>query len=237
MCHTSKDLAQRHCEALLASCRLPEMTSARDREPSLHHMQPQHPQASHQSSSSQHMQQQLHGQQLAQKLQGHDDSDHPSSAAIALPNSDRALAANSQSDTNHQSDRHHQKASHAHFADDDDIAADSRITGRNESITAVRSAAGGESISHAQGTFWKGLDAEGSHRTAAGFCHICTPHIADTCLHLCSSSSKVVSAICSCVHQSSQQSMHLQCSDENGTETLVCKSAASMPLTTSCCTI
>jgi len=52
---------------------------------------------------------------------------------------------------------------HAHFAEDVD---DDSITGRNESITAVR---GGEaSSSQAEGTFWKRLDANGSFTSDPG---------------------------------------------------------------------
>ena len=54
---------------------------------------------------------------------------------------------------------------HAHFAADDDDSSAQHGTERNESITAVRGAAGG---SHAAGTFWQGLDAEGTSTTATG---------------------------------------------------------------------
>lgn len=179
------------------------MTAARDRDhasSSQQLMQPQHPQAAHHSSSCQHVQQQLHGQQLAQKLQqklqGHDNSDQPNSAATALSTSDTSPAM-----PDHHLDSHHHKASHAHFADDDVSAADSGVTGRNKSITAVR-AAGGEGISHAEGTFWKELDADGSHRTAAGFCYICMSYIPDACIDLCRSLLNLVSAIHSCMDQS-----------------------------------
>lgn len=149
------------------------MNSAKEREhssSSQHHPQTQHPQASS-PSSSQHVQP-LQGQQLVEKLQhklqGHKASISPAAAATAPMDSDTALAASSQPHTDHHSDRRHHKASHAHFADDDSNAVDDTVTGRNESITAVRGAAGGESSSHAEGSFWKGLDAEGSYRGASG---------------------------------------------------------------------
>ena len=105
-------------------------------------------------------------QKLQQKLQGQEDITGPRSTAATI---DTALAA-SQPHTDYHSDRRHHKASHAHFADDDNDALDDGFTERNESITAVRGAARGEGVSQAEGTFWKGLDAEGSSTAATGWC-------------------------------------------------------------------
>ena len=105
-------------------------------------------------------------QKLQQKLQGQEDISGPRSTAAPA---DSALAA-SQPHTDHYSGRRHHKASHAHFADDDSNALDDGFTERSESITAVRGAARGEGGSHAEGTFWKRLDAEGSSIAATGWC-------------------------------------------------------------------
>lgn len=103
-------------------------------------------------------------QKLQQKLQGQEDKSGPTSTPAAA----HAALAASQPPTDHHSDRRHHKASHAHFADDDSNALDDRLTERNESITAVRGAAEREGGSHAEGTFWKRLDAEGSSTAATG---------------------------------------------------------------------
>ena len=105
-------------------------------------------------------------QKLQQKLQGQEDISGPGTTAAAL---DTALAA-SQPHTDHHSDRRHHKASHAHFAEDDSNTLADGFTERYESITAVRSAARGEGDSHAEGLFWKRLDAEGSSIAATGWC-------------------------------------------------------------------
>lgn len=143
--------------------RLPELTPARDRDhssSSQHHMQPQHPQA---SESPQ-------GQQLVEKLQGDGASTR---AVTTAPADDKtALAADSQRHSDHQADRRPHTGAHAHFADEfvgklDDVdTAVDNVTGRNESITAVRGGAAGPS--HAEGTFWARLDAEGAYTSASG---------------------------------------------------------------------
>ena len=149
--------------------RLPELTPARDRDhssSSQHHMQPQHPQA---SESPQ-------GQQLVEKLQGDGASTRAVTTAPAddktAPADDKtALAADSQRHSDHQPDRRPHTGPHAHFADEfvgklDDVDTADNVTGRNESITAVRGGAAGPS--HAEGTFWARLDAEGAYTSASG---------------------------------------------------------------------
>lgn len=123
-------------------------------------MQPLHPQA-----SEAQLPQQVQGQQLAEKLQHKLQGDSTGSRAVATApaESETALAADSQLQMDTQTDRRHHKMAHAHFAEDVD---DDSITGRNESITAVR---GGEaSSSQAEGTFWKRLDANGSFTSDPG---------------------------------------------------------------------
>ena len=158
------------------ACRLPELSSVRDREHSSS-SQLHHPQA---SRPSQHMQQPQSDQlvqKLQQKLQGQEDVSGPTSTAASI---DTALAA-SQPHTDHHSDRRHHKASHAHFADDDSNTPGDGVTERNESITAVRGAPRGEEGSHAEGTFWKRLDGEGSSKAATGWCpYIENKHVVQT---------------------------------------------------------
>ncbi len=113
-------------------------------------MQPLHPQA-----SEAQLLQQVQSQQLAEKLQHKLQGDSAGT--------ETAFAADSQLQTDAQADRRHHKMAHAHFADDAD---DDSITGRNESITAVR---GGEAgSSQAEGSFWKRLDANGSFTSESG---------------------------------------------------------------------
>ena len=116
---------------------------------------------------------QPHGQQFAeqlqQKLQGQDNSHKSSTSTVATADADLTLAATSQPGTAHQNDVRHHKASHAHFADHDDSnAMDKAVTGRHESITAVRPAAGKGSFSHAEGSFWRTVDAGPSYSAASG---------------------------------------------------------------------
>lgn len=144
-----------------AICRLPELSAARHREHSSS-AQPHHPEASRPSEHMQQPQGEQLVQKLQQKLQGQGDSSGPTAA-------DTALAA-IQPQTDHQSVKQHHKGSHAHFADNDSNALDDGFTERNESITAVRGAARGEGGSHAEGTFWKKLDSEGSSIAATGWC-------------------------------------------------------------------
>lgn len=123
-------------------------------------MQPLHPQA-----SEAQLPQQVQGQQFAEKLQHKLQGDSTGSRAVvtAPAGTETALAADSQLQMDTQLDRRHHKMAHAHFAEDVD---DDSITGRNESITAVR---GGEaSSSQAEGSFWKRLDANGSFTSDAG---------------------------------------------------------------------
>lgn len=123
-------------------------------------MQPLHPQA-----SEAQLPQQVQGQQLAEKLQHKLQGDSVGSRAIvtASAQTETALAADSQLQTDTQADRRHHKMAHAHFADDVD---DDSITGRSESITATR---GGEAgSSQAEGSFWKRLDANGSFTSESG---------------------------------------------------------------------
>ncbi len=114
----------------------------------------------------------MQGQQLAEKVQQKLQSDSASIGAVAAAPADAesALAVNEQLHTDHHSDRRHHKGSHAHFAEESNSALEDAdgdsITGRNESITAVRGGVAG--TSRAEGTFWKGLDAEGSYRAVPG---------------------------------------------------------------------
>jgi len=120
----------------------------------------------------------VQGQQLAEKLQHKLQGDSAGSRAVgtAPAGTETALAADSQLQTDTQANRRHHKMAHAHFADDVD---DDSITGRNESITAVR---GGEAgSSQAEGSFWKRLDANGSFTSESGaalmfsgICRICS---------------------------------------------------------------
>lgn len=147
-------------ECSICCCRLPELKDRDHSSSSQHHMQPLHPQA-----SEAQLPQQVQGQQLAEKLQHKLQGDSTGSRAVATApaESETALAADSQLQMDTQTDRRHHKMAHAHFAEDVD---DDSITGRNESITAVR---GGEaSSSQAEGTFWKRLDANGSFTSDPG---------------------------------------------------------------------
>lgn len=154
-------------ECSICCCRLPELKDRDHSSSSQHHMQPLHPQA-----SEAQLPQQVQGQQLAEKLQHKLQGDSTGSRAVATApadpaaapaDSETALAADSQLQMDTQTDRRHHKMAHAHFAEDVD---DDSITGRNESITAVR---GGEaSSSQAEGTFWKRLDANGSFTSDPG---------------------------------------------------------------------
>ena len=123
-------------------------------------MQPLHAQASEAQLS-----QQVQGQHLAEKLQHKLQGDSAGSRAVATApaGTETALVADSQLQTDTQADRRRHKMAHAHFAEDVD---DDSITGRNESITAVR---GGEAdSSQAEGSFWKRLDANGSFTSDPG---------------------------------------------------------------------
>lgn len=137
-------------ECSICCCRLPELKDRDHSSSSQHHMQPLHPQA-----SEAQLLQQVQSQQLAEKLQHKLQGDSAGT--------ETAFAADSQLQTDAQADRRHHKMAHAHFADDAD---DNSITGRNESITAVR---GGEAgSSQAEGSFWKRLDANGSFTSESG---------------------------------------------------------------------
>ena len=143
----------------ICCCRLPELKD-RDYSSSQRHMQPLHPQV-----SEAQLPQQVQGQQLAEKLQHKLQGDSAGSRAVgtAPAETETALAADSQLQMDTQMDRRHHKMAHAHFADDVD---DDSITGRNESITAVR---GGEKgSSQVEGSFWKRLDANGSFTSDSG---------------------------------------------------------------------
>lgn len=147
-------------ERSICCCRLPELKDRDHSSSSQHHMQPLHPQA-----SEAQLPQQVQGQQLAEKLQHKLQGDSAGSRAIvtAPAQTETALAADSQLQTDTQADRRHHKMAHAHFADDVD---DDSITGRSESITAVR---GGEAgSSQAEGSFWKRLDTNGSFTSESG---------------------------------------------------------------------
>lgn len=143
-------------------CRLPELSAVRHREHSPS-AQPHHPEASRPSEHMQQPQGEQLVQKLQQKLQGQADTSGPTPA-------DAALAAIQPQTDHHSIVKQHHKGSHAHFADDDSNALDDGFAERNESITAVRGAARGDGGSHAEGTFWTRLDAEGSSVAATGWC-------------------------------------------------------------------
>lgn len=125
-------------------------------------MQPLHPQASEaQSQLPQQVQPQQLAEKLQQKLQG--DSTNNRAPATVPEDINTVPAADSQPHTDRHSDRRHHKGAHAHFADDAD---DHGVTGRNDSITAVR---GGEaSSSRTAGAFWRGVDINGSFTSDPG---------------------------------------------------------------------
>ena len=144
----------------ICCCRLPELKDRDHSSSSQHHVQPLHPQASEAQLS-----QQVQGQQLAEKLQHKLQGDSAGSRAVgtAPAGTDTALAADSQLQMDTPADRRHHKMAHAHFAEDVD---DDSISGRNESITAVRGEEAGSS--QAEGSFWKRLDANGSFTSDPG---------------------------------------------------------------------
>ena len=114
--------------------------------------------------------QQSQGEQLMQKLQQKLQGQEGNSALkCTAAGNDTAPAASRQSHTEHQSDKRHHKASHAHFADEDSNALDDIVAEQSESITAVRGTAGTEGGSHAEGTFWKRLDSQGTSLAATGW--------------------------------------------------------------------
>lgn len=88
--------------------------------------------------------------QLQQKLEPVSNS-----PAAAGPVADES--AHAAKGSQHAADKH-AKHAHAHFADDDEESH--TVTGRDDSITAVRPHNAG--ASHAEGTFWRNLDANGS---------------------------------------------------------------------------
>ena len=112
-------------------------------------------------------------QQLVGKPQQKLDTDSTHSTAVAAgpTGSGAALAADCQHHTDVQRDMRHHKGSHAHFADESisamgEACNGGSITGCDESITAVRG--GGAGSRGAEGTFWRGLGADGCYRAVPG---------------------------------------------------------------------
>ena len=143
-------------DRLVLRCRLPEPGALRDKESAQRQKQSQ-PKT---SQSDRQLQSQQFAEKLQQKLQGDD------LRAVAT-----APAASAQPHTDHQSDIRYHKGSHAHFADEsagglDDVHDEEGVTGRNESITAVRGVQAGPSS--AQGTFWKSVDSGSDYRAVSG---------------------------------------------------------------------
>ena len=114
------------------------------------------------------------GQQQQQQQQTERVISHSHAAGLAETD-DSALAAegsqqaaeesqHAAEESQHAAGKQHK---HAHFADADDYQDADAVTDRHESITAVRPAGS----SHAEGTFWRRLDANGSFTDQAHDSH------------------------------------------------------------------